>query len=296
MMNNNMKVESLRLYNSKNYIGYLKKILFYLLITVCAFIIILPFIWMITTSLKGYGAIRTIPIKWIPKNPTLDNYKQVFNLRIFSFWRSAYNSFFLAITNTFVMVMSATMAAFVFAKVEFKHREKIFLLYLSVMMIPETVTLIPNYTILNALHLLDTFLGVIVLSLMSYSTAVNIFIMRQSMKSVSNAYIEAAGMDGASMITIFFKIMIPMCKPTLATITLMSFMASWNAYLKPLIILSSNKKITLQLALATMSGQMEGKENVLMAGAVLTIIPILLVYIYTQRFVDNGIDTGGVKA
>lgn len=271
----------------------LKMPLFYLAITFVAVVVILPFAWMLSTSFKGAEAIRTIPIRWIPEDPTLDNYNRIFNLTSYNFWRASFNSFYLAVTCTAVGVFSATTAAFVFSKIEFKGRDKLFLLYLATMMIPFTVTAIPNYTILKGLNLLDTYTGLILLSL---NNTFGVFMMRQTMSGIHDAYIEAAVMDGASAWKVFFKIMIPMCKPTLATLLLMNFMGSWNAYLQPLLYLSSNEKQTLPLILATLNGQMQGKENFTMAGAVLTVLPILVVYVFLNKYVDEGLESGGVKA
>jgi multiple sugar transport system permease protein len=271
----------------------LKMPLFYLVITFVAIAVILPFAWMISTSFKGVEAIRTIPIRWIPEDPTIDNYNRIFNLTSYNFWRACFNSFYLAVTCTAVGVFSATTAAFVFSKIEFKGRDKLFLLYLATMMIPFTVTAIPNYTILKGLNLLDTYTGLILLSL---NNTFGVFMMRQTMSGIHDAYIEAAVMDGASAWKVFFKIMLPMCKPTLATLLLMNFMGSWNAYLQPLLYLSSNEKQTLPLILATLNGQMQGKENFTMAGAVLTVLPILVVYIFLNKYVDDGLESGGVKA
>jgi multiple sugar transport system permease protein len=271
----------------------IKLFVFYIIITLVTVAVILPFAWMLSTSFKGTEAIRTIPIRWIPKNPTFGNYIRIFNMSSYNFWQASYNSFLLAITCTIVGVFSATTAAFVFSKVEFKGQDKLFLVYLATMMIPATVTMIPNYTILKGLNLLDSFAGLIILSL---NNTFGMFLMRQTMMGIHNAYLEAALMDGASMWSIFFKIMMPMCRPTLATLLLMSFMGSWNSYLQPLLVLSSNNKQTLPLVLATLNGQMSGKENVTMAGAVLTIIPILVVYIFLNKYVDYGLDSGGIKA
>lgn len=284
--------------NKKRYIKsillqHLKMPIFYLIITFVAISVVLPFVWMLSTSFKGTEAIRTIPIKWIPQDPTWDNYFRIFNLTSYNFWHASFNSFYLAITCTIVGVFSATTAAFIFSKVEFKGRDKLFLLYLATMMIPVTVTSIPNYTILKGLNLLDTYTGLILLSL---NNTFGVFLMKQTMTGIHDAYIEAAVMDGATAWRVFFKIMLPMCKPTLATLLLMNFMGSWNSYLQPLLYLSSNDKQTLPLILATLNGQMQGKENFTMAGAVLTVIPILFVYIFLNKYVDNGLESGGVKA
>ena len=270
----------------------IKKILFYLMITLIILFTILPFLWMLSSSFKGAEAIRTIPIRWIPEHPTLEGYRQVFHMQGFSFSRASMNSLLLAIACTVVAVLSATMAAFVFAKLPFRGSGKVFGLYLATMMIPGTVTMVPNYIILRVLGLLDTYTGLILPSL---ANAFGVFLMRQSMLSVNDAYMESAFLDGASLYRIFFQIMLPMVTPTLSTMTLLSFMGSWNSYLWPLIVLTSTQKQTLQVVLGNMNGIYKNKEHVLMAGAVLTILPILAVYLVSQRYVDQGISLGGLK-
>ena len=266
--------------------------LFYLMLLVIVLFTVLPFLWMLSSSFKGAEAIRTIPIRWIPEHPTLEGYQRVFNMQGFSFARSSLNSLLLAIACTIVAVGSAAMAAFVFAKLPFKGSNKLFGLYLATMMIPGTVTMVPNYIILRMLGLLDTYTGLILPSL---ANAFGVFLMRQSMMSVNDAYMESAYLDGASLYRIFFQIMLPMVMPTLSTMVLLSFMGSWNSYLWPLIVLTSTDKQTLQVVLGNMNGMYKNNEHVLMAGAVLTILPILIVYLVSQRYVDQGISLGGLK-
>ena len=267
-------------------------ILFYLMLAVIIVVTILPFVWMVSSSFKGSEAIRTIPIRWIPEHPTLEGYRRVFNMQGFSFARASLNSLVLAIACTVVAVGSAAMAAFVFAKLPFKGSGKLFGLYLATMMIPGTVTMVPNYIILRTLGLLDTYTGLILPSL---ANAFGVFLMRQSMMSVNDAYMESAYLEGASLYRIFFQIMLPMVMPTLSTMVLLSFMGSWNSYLWPLIVLTSTDKQTLQVVLGNMNGMYKNNEHVLMAGAVLTILPILVVYLVSQRYVDQGISLGGLK-
>ena len=266
--------------------------LFYLMLLVIVLFTVLPFLWMLSSSFKGSEAIRTIPIRWIPEHPTLEGYQRVFNMQGFSFARSSLNSLLLAIACTIVAVGSAAMAAFVFAKLPFKGSNKLFGLYLATMMIPGTVTMVPNYIILRMLGLLDTYTGLILPSL---ANAFGVFLMRQSMMSVNDAYMESAYLDGASLYRILFQIMLPMVMPTLSTMVLLSFMGSWNSYLWPLIVLTSTDKQTLQVVLGNMNGMYKNNEHVLMAGAVLTILPILIVYLVSQRYVDQGISLGGLK-
>ena len=270
----------------------LRSVLFYLMLLVIVLLTVLPFVWMVSSSFKGSEAIRTIPIRWIPEHPTVEGYERVFNMQGFSFARASLNSLILAVACTFVAVMAASMAAFVFAKLPFKGSGKLFALYLATMMIPGTVTMVPNYIILRILGLLDTYTGLILPSL---ANAFGVFLMRQSMMSVNDSYLESAHLDGASLYRIFFQIMLPLVMPTLATMILLSFMGSWNSYLWPLIVLTSNDKQTLQVVLGNMNGIYKNNEHVLMAGAVLTILPILVVYLISQRYVDQGISLGGLK-
>lgn len=267
-------------------------VLFYGMIALIILMTIMPFLWMISSSFKGEEAIRTIPIRWIPERPTLEGYQRVFNMQGFSFTRASLNSLFLAVASTAVEVGSATMAAFVFAKLPFRGSGKLFGLYLATMMIPGTVTMVPNYIILRVLDLLDTYTG-LVLPKLAY--AFGVFLMRQSMLAVNDAYMESAFLDGATLARIFRSIMLPMVVPTLATMTLLSFMGSWNSYLWPLIVLTSTDKQTLQVVLGNMNGMYKNNEHVLMAGAVLTILPILVVYLISQKYVDQGISLGGLK-
>ena len=266
--------------------------LFYLMLLGIILLTILPFLWMISSSFKSAEAIRTIPIRWIPEHPSLEGYERVFHMQGFSFARSSMNSLVLAIVCTIVAVGSASMAAFVFAKLPFRGSNRLFGVYLATMMIPGTVTMVPNYIILRTLGLLDTYTGLVLPSL---ANAFGVFLMRQSMMSVSDAYMESAYLDGASLYRIFFQIMLPMVRPTLSTMILLSFMGSWNSYLWPLIVLTSTSKQTLQVVLGNMNGMYKNNEHVLMAGALLTILPILVVYLISQRYVDQGISLGGLK-
>ena len=265
---------------------------FYLMLLIFVLLTVLPFLWMISSSFKGAEAIRTIPIRWIPEHPKLEGYRKVFHMQGFSFARASLNSLVLAVACTVVAVGSAAMAAFVFAKLPFKGSGTLFGLYLATMMIPGTVTMVPNYIILRTLGLLDTYTGLVLPSL---ANAFGVFLMRQSMMSVNDAYMESAYLDGASLYRIFFQITLPMVTPTLSTMILLSFMGSWNSYLWPLIVLTSTDKQTLQVVLGTMNGMYKNNEHVLMAGAVLTILPILIVYLISQRYVDQGISLGGLK-
>jgi len=270
----------------------LRNAAFYVMVVLMAALTLLPFLFMLSSSFKGSEAIRTIPIRWIPERPTLEGYIRVFNMPGFSFGRASLNSLFLALATTLVQVLSACMAAFVFAKLPFRGSDKLFGLYLATMMIPGTVTMVPNYIILRIMGLLDSYTGLILPAL---ANAFGVFLMRQAMITVPDSYLESAMLDGASLYRVFFVILLPMVAPTFFTLVLLAFMGAWNSYLWPLIVLTSTGKQTLQVVLGNMNSMYRNNEHVLMAGAVLIILPILLVYVLSQRRVDSGIALGGLK-
>ena len=270
----------------------LRNAAFYVMVVLMAALTLLPFLFMLSSSFKGSEAIRTIPIRWIPERPTLEGYIRVFNMPGFSFGRASLNSLFLALATTLVQVLSACMAAFVFAKLPFRGLGKLFGLYLATMMIPGTVTMVPNYIILRIMGLLDSYTGLILPAL---ANAFGMFLMRQAMITVPDSYLESAMLDGASLYRVFLVILLPMVAPTFFTLVLLAFMGAWNSYLWPLIVLTSTGKQTLQVVLGNMNSMYRNNEHVLMAGAVLTILPILLVYVLSQRRVDSGIALGGLK-
>ncbi|RLC38191.1 MAG: carbohydrate ABC transporter permease [Candidatus Nealsonbacteria bacterium] len=267
-----------------------RKILFYSIISIIAVIIIIPFFWMISTSLKERGALMAIPIQWIPDKVSFEAYQKLF--KIFPFGRAILNSMYVAIMTTFITISSAAMAAYVFAKIEFKGREKIFVLYLATLMIPSQVTMIPNFLVLKYMGLLNTFTGLMLPSLIN---AFATFILRQNMKVIPNDYIEAAVIDGASHFTIFYKVILPLSKPIIAALGIITFMGTWNSYLWPLIILTSRNKMTLPVGLSLLSGQHGAEYNLLMAGSLISIIPILIVFLFTQKYFEKGLSLGGIK-
>lgn len=252
---------------------------------------LVPFFWMVVTSLKERGALMVIPIQWWPEKISFKAYQELFSID-FPFARSIANSLFVAGMVTFITVMSAAMAAYVFAKIDFRGREILFSLYLATMMIPSQVTMIPNYLVLKYLGLLNSFTG---LMLPSIFNAFATFMLRQNMKSIPDAYLEAAELDGASHITIFFRIILALSKPALATLAVITFMGAWNDYLWPLIILTERRKMTLPVGLSLLNGQYSSRYNLLMAGALISMIPILIVYAFAHRYFEQGLSIGGIK-
>jgi len=269
-----------------------KMVLFYILLTSIAAAAIVPFLWMLSTSFKAKEAIHTIPIRWIPKDPSTEAYTKIFHLSNINFARSIFNSFEVSILLTIVPLLTAAMAAFAFAKLEFKGKNALFSLFLFTMMLPGTITMIPNFMILKSFRLLNTYTALLLPALCN---AFAIFFIRQNMMRINNTYMEAAIMDGASLYRIFWTIMLPLSRPVLFTMGLFNFMGAWNTFLWPLIVLSDRSKWTLQLGLGNMGTQFGNYQHYLMAGSLISIIPIVIVYIIAQKYVEEGLATGGIK-
>lgn len=265
-------------------------IIFYVITTVLALFILLPFFWMVSTSLKSRGALMALPIEWIPKEISFEGYKKLFD--VFPFGRTVLNSIFVSIVTTIVSLTSALMAAYAFSKLDFKGKNTLFSLYLATMMIPSQVTTIPIFIVLKYMGLLNTYTGLILPSIFN---AFGIFMLRQYMNSISNEFIEAAILDGANYYTIFYQIMIPLCMPVIATLGVITFMGAWNDYFWPLIVLSDRNKMTLPVALSQLNGQYSTEYNTLMAGSLISMVPILIVYAFAQKYFEAGLQLGGVK-
>lgn len=231
-----------------------------------------------------------IPIQWIPQEPTVEAYQKVFSR--FPFLRAILNSFFITVSYTLVTVLSSSMAAFGFTKIRFPGANGLLKVYLASMMIPTQVTLIPLFVIMNKLGIINTYSSVILPSLFR---AFGIFMLVQQMRSIPNDFMEAARIDGAGLFRIFRVVILPLCKTSLATLTITTFMESWNDYLWPLLMLTDKNKMTLTLALNNLNGQYGTEYNVLMAGSLISMLPIIIVYICAQKNFKNGVMTGGIK-
>ncbi|MDY0294987.1 MAG: carbohydrate ABC transporter permease [Acholeplasmataceae bacterium] len=251
---------------------------------------IVPFIWMISTSLKSSQALMSIPIEWIPKKVSFESYMKV--LTELPFLKSTLNSLIVTLSSTFLTLISASMAAFIFAKYEFRFKNTLFILFLTSMMVSIQVTGIPIFIILTKLGLNNSFVGVVIPSIYNVFA---IFLLRQYMKNISNDFIEAAYMDGANLFQVFFKIIVPMSIVPLTTLFVINFMAYWNDYFWPLIILTDPNKVTLPVLLSKLNTQYNTEYNTLMAGSLVSMIPILIVYMFAQKHFIKGVQEGGIK-
>lgn len=267
-----------------------KKIIFYLVLSIGALIMLFPFFWMVSTSLKTSGATMVLPPKLIPDDISLDNYKRV--AEAFPIRKFLFNSMIVAIFSTLGQLLTASMAAYAFARLKFKGRDIIFLMYLATLMVPSQVTMIPQFILVSKFGWLDTYQGLIVPGIF---TAFGTFLLRQHFLTIPKSLEEAAFIDGAGHFRVFWKIILPLSKSALATLGIFSFMQSWNNFLWPLIIINDKNMMTLPLGLSNLQGRWTTDWNLVMAGVVISVIPILIVYLFAQKYFVKGITLSGLK-
>jgi multiple sugar transport system permease protein len=271
----------------------LLKIGIYLLLIVGLLSTILPLFWMISTSFKSQEAIFEIPPRLIPKQISFENYINLFKQEI-DFAKAFQNTLIVTVSYTIGALLIPAMAAYAFSKLRFPGRDLLFMIFLATMMIPSQVTLIPNYLSINFLGWLNTYRALIIPPL---ANVFNIFFLRQYMLGIPNELCEVARIDGASEGLIFFKIIIPLLKPALATLGILNFTGMWRDFLWPAIIATDSSMYTLQVALYTLFGQNQASTTfgVVMAGAVLVLLPLFLIFLAGQKFIVKGISTTGIK-
>jgi multiple sugar transport system permease protein len=270
-----------------------KKFALYVVMFLIIIVMVVPFLWMLSTSLKSQEYILQTTPQLIPNPMTGESYIQLAE-RI-DLFRTFFNSTIVALVTTIGQVLVSAMAAYAFARMQWRGRNVVFTLYLATMMIPAVVLVIPQFILVRSLGWINTYAGLIVPTLFS---AFGTFLLRQSFLGLPNEFEEAAFVDGANRFTIFWRIILPLSKPALATLAVFSFMGSWNAYLWPLFAARRAEVMTLPVALAALQSSPRSltEWNMVMAGAVVTVVPILLVYLLAQRWFVGGIISGGLKA
>jgi len=252
-----------------------------------------PFAWMVSTSLKPLNETMSLPPRWIPSVIQWNNYPEaIAEMRYF--WRYAGNSLFLCIMSVIGTVTSSALAAYGFSRIEWRGRDKWFLVLLATMMIPFPVVMVPIYGIFKELGWIGTFKPLWVPTFLA--GAFNVFLLRQFFMSLPKDISEAARIDGCSEIQIFFRVILPLCKPVLLVVALFQFMATWNDFLGPLIFLTEQKDFTLALGLQSFQSQMGGTSwHHLMAASTLIVLPVIVLFFFTQKTFTEGIASTGAK-
>jgi multiple sugar transport system permease protein len=263
----------------------------YLVLTVGVIAMIIPFVWMILGSFKTTSEIRQYPTEFLPKEPTLDNYVELFGRLDFTTF--FLNSFIVALFVTLGNIVFSSMIGYALAKLEFRGKRLLFALVLGTLMVPGVVTFVPLFVLTANLGLVNSYPGLILPFLI---TPLGVFLMRQFMLSLPDDIIEAARIDGASEWRIFLRIIMPLCGPAVATLTILTFLGSWNNFLWPLVVATTEDMYTLPVALALYSvGQNAAQYGLMMAGAVVVVVPVLIVFVVLQRYFVQGIALTGIK-
>ncbi|VAW00372.1 ABC transporter, permease protein 2 (cluster 1, maltose/g3p/polyamine/iron) [hydrothermal vent metagenome] len=248
-----------------------------------------PFVWMVTTSVKPLNEARTYPPTVLPSTVEWDSYRVLFTE--LDFGRYLMNTVIVVLVGFIGMFLMAA-AGYGFAKFRFRGRNALFLLVLTTLMIPVQVTLIPTYLILNAVGLTNTVVGIAMPTLVS---AFGIFLFRQFMETIPTDLLEAARLDGAGEFRIFRSIVLPMSRPILAVMTVLTFIAGWNSFIWPLVIAGEQENYTLSVGLALLNQQVSINPPLQMAGASLMVVPTIVVFIVLQKYVVQGFSMSGIK-
>lgn len=275
----------------------LGKILMTALLGVFSVTMIVPFIWMLSASMKLPLDVMKLPIDWIPDYLYLDNYKTVWNIgdtaaRDYHFGLAYWNSIKIAVINLVGSVLTSTMAGYAFAKIKFRGANFIFFLYLGTMMIPSQVTLIPKFVIFNQLGLTGTHLTLILPGLI---TVTGTFLMRQFFMQVPEELRESAKVDGASEFRTWAQIMVPIAKPGMASLAMIVFLWNWNNYLDALVFLTNWRLYTIPIALTNFIEESVTEYNLVMAASASALIPVFIVFLAGQKFFVKGLMSGAVK-
>ncbi|HXF77653.1 MAG TPA: carbohydrate ABC transporter permease [Usitatibacter sp.] len=260
------------------------------LLAALAFVSLFPLLWMLSVSFMPPGAASTLPPPLLPSAPTLDNYRDLFARM--GMGRYFFNSFLVAVSVTVGSVAFNVMAGYAFAKLQFAGRERIFRGLIGALVIPAQVAMMPLFLELKALGLVNSYGGVIVPAL---ATIFGIYLVRQTARSIPDELLEAARIDGASDLAIFLRIVVPLLKPIIVTLAVFSFLASWNDFMWPLIVLTDSQHYTLPVALASLSREHVQDNELMMAGSVVTVIPVLVLFLALQRHYIAGLLAGSVK-
>ncbi len=249
-----------------------------------------PLAWMVSVSFMPMGEASRFPPPLLPATATLDNYRELFART--GFGRAFANSLVVSLAITLGSLLFNTAAGYAFAKLRFRGRERLFQLLLAALVVPAQVAMLPLFLLMKELGLVNSLGGVVVPAL---AGVFGIFLVRQYARSIPDALIEAARMDGAGELRIFVQVVLPMLKPVLVTLAVFTFLAAWNDFMWPLIVLADQQRYTLPVALAALSREHIMDVEMMMAGAVVTVLPVLLLFLALQRWYMQGLLSGSVK-
>lgn len=262
----------------------------YVLLIVLTVITLLPLVWMLSASFKLSSEVFTNPIRWIPESFHWENYVQIWKKVDFGLF--TWNSSKLTILVTLIQLMTCSFAAYGFTKCKFRGRDTLFLCYVATIAIPWQIFMLPQYIMMQKMNLVDSHLGYV---LMSSFAAFGVFLLRQFYLGIPDELLEAARIDGLSEYGIYFRIVLPLAKPAMATLAIFTFVNVWNDFMGPMIYFNSEVNKTIPLGIRMFVGQYSTDYQLIMAASVLSLVPVLIVYIFCQRYFVQGIATSGLK-
>lgn len=271
-------------------IPVVQRIILYVLLTVISLAVLVPFGWMLVSSVKLDAEVFTVPIQWIPEEFHWDNFSKIWSRVPLATYLM--NSAILSVTITALQVLTGSFAAYGFAKVRFPGRDALFLAYLATIAVPWQAYMVPQYIMMERIGLVDTRISLILLQAFG---AFGVFLMRQYYLSIPDELSEAARIDGLSEYGIWARIILPLSKPALASLALLTFVNTWNDYMGPFIYLTSNDLWTVQIGLRAFVGQFDAEYAMIMTGSVISVLPILVIFLLGQRYFVQGIATSGLK-
>lgn len=278
-------------YSSKSRNALIGKIILYIILILITAVMVIPFLWMLSASIKSDREVFQMnPFVWIPEVPKWDNYINIWTK--IPMLKFVENTVFLTIVVTLLQLLTSSFAAYSFAKLEFKHKNTLFLAYIATIAMPWQVYMVPQFIMMRAMGLNDKLLAMICLQAFS---AFGVFMMKQFYEGIPSELCEAARIDGMSEYKIYAKIMLPLSKPALSTLTIFTFVNTWNDYLGPLIYLKTESKKTIQLGLKMFIGQYSSEYGLIMAGSVLSLIPVIIVFLCLQKYFVEGVASTGLK-
>ena len=266
------------------------KIIIYALLLCLAFLMLVPFAWMLSASVKYNKDVFSFPMKWIPDELVWENYATIWTrIPLLTF---ILNTFKLTIVVTILQVLTSSFAAYAFSKLHFKGRNVLFLGYIGTIAVPWQAYMVPQFMMMRMFHLNNTHLAIILLQAFS---AFGVFLMRQFYEGIPNELCEAARIDGLSEYGIYRRIMLPLSLPAISTLVIFTFVTTWNDYLGPLIYLNSTELKTVQLGLRMFITQYSSEYNLIMAASVVSLIPVLIVFLSLQKYFVQGVASSGPK-
>jgi multiple sugar transport system permease protein len=268
----------------------ISQVILYVLLIIGALIALLPMLWMLSASFMPTGEASTYPPHFLPSKITFSHYGELFTR--LNLGRYLFNSALIAFTVTGISLVINSMAGYAFAKLRFRGRDRAFRILSLGLVLPVQVAMLPLFLLMKNLHLINTYWGVIIPGM---SSIFGIFLIRQYALSIPDDMLDAARIDGASELRIYWSVVVPGILPIIATLAIWTFLATWNDFMWPLIVLSDEAHYTLPVALANLSGEHVQDTELMMAGSVLTVIPVLAVFLFLQRYYIQGVMAGSVK-